>query len=53
MRACGNCGQQVSTEYFRVFADNDGVLHRCQGCTSTTAMLRGAGAGVVAQEVDR
>lgn len=29
---CDNCGNFVSTNYVRVFADNDGTLRSCYEC---------------------
>lgn len=32
MADCDGCGAHVSAEYARVFADADGVVHRCPQC---------------------
>lgn len=32
MPVCGNCGQHVSLDYVRVFADDSGRIHGCPVC---------------------
>lgn len=30
---CRNCGTRVSTDFARVFGDNEGRVHECHDCT--------------------
>jgi predicted RNA-binding Zn-ribbon protein involved in translation (DUF1610 family) len=41
MADCDGCGAHVSREYARVFADPDGVVHRCPECGSHGKMAPG------------
>ncbi len=45
MNECANCGETVTDDYRRVFADNDGTLHGCRHCRTSGSMMEGAGAG--------
>lgn len=41
-RTCGNCGSHVSSDFVRVFADNDGELHACPACANGSQLRNGA-----------
>lgn len=47
MPECQNCGNHVTEQYKRVFADNQGVLHACSNCRDKTSMFHGAGVGLL------
>jgi len=42
MRSCESCGSEVSSDYARVFGDNQGQVHACPDCRSQSAVLNGA-----------
>ncbi|WP_457590070.1 DUF7563 family protein [Halalkalicoccus salilacus] len=45
MAQCDQCGQHVTPDFHRVFADNEGVLHGCPACLSATAIKNGEATG--------
>ena len=42
---CDQCGQHVTPDSHRVFADNEGALHGCPACLSATAIKNGEATG--------
>lgn len=38
---CDHCGGQVSSDFHRVFSDNDGALHGCPDCMTGTGIRAG------------
>lgn len=45
-RKCLNCGASVSSDFCRVFGDQQHRAHACRNCTSMTEINRGAAAGL-------
>ncbi|RKD85231.1 DUF7563 family protein [Halopiger aswanensis] len=41
MPKCQNCGAHVTARYRRVFGDNNGEVHGCRECMSTTDIING------------
>ena len=46
MPQCDECGEHVTPDFHRVFADNDGILYGCPACLSTTAIKNGKATGL-------
>lgn len=40
MAECNHCGSFVSTEFARVFADNDGRIHACLECANKAGIAQ-------------
>lgn len=43
---CNECGNHVTADFHRVFADNEGVLYGCPECMSMTDIKNGKVAGL-------
>lgn len=43
MATCNNCGTFVTTDYARVFGDNEGTVHGCPECTALRYLTEGMG----------
>lgn len=39
---CEGCGEHVTTDFARVFGDNDDRVHACHNCVDQNEILRGA-----------
>lgn len=46
MPLCDECGNHVTADFQRVFADNDGTLHGCPACMSMTDIKNGKVTGL-------
>lgn len=44
MPACHNCGSFVTSEFARVFGNNDGDVFGCPECMSLGLLMRGVSA---------
>ena len=40
---CRNCGTYVSSQFAKVFGDNEDEIHRCIECTTLRDLQQGAG----------
>lgn len=40
---CRNCGAYVSSQFAKVFGDNDDEIHRCIECSTLRNLQQGAG----------
>ncbi|MFC7047317.1 hypothetical protein ACFQH6_19580 [Halobacteriaceae archaeon GCM10025711] len=45
MARCQGCGSFVTSDFARVFGDQDNVVHRCLDCDSFRRLNQGSGAG--------
>lgn len=46
MPTCQNCDSFISSDFARVFGNNEGEVYACTECTAFTGLIAGKGAGL-------